>query len=201
MDPSWQPPHTTDWNLDLTVLPWGFPLPPSPQRSLFPVPSCLTVPNFLFPAQLSCPTFWVHWVSFSLHVSLSRINLPLAKIIEHVYALKAHFLRTAKEIWRKWHVCFMDEEFLNASTTWSGHKAKQAERTNWMLIIFTRHNVVWWNELFFFWGFPGVQTQLSCSGDIIWTLILGCHVQLAEAQYSLQTKTKPSSKQMSWAGF
>lgn len=73
----WQPPHTTDWNLDLTVPPLRVPPPPSPQCSLFPVPSCLTIPFFFIPVQLSCPTYWVHWVSFSLHVSLFKSNPPL----------------------------------------------------------------------------------------------------------------------------
>lgn len=70
-----QPPHTTERNLDLTVPPH----PPSPQFSLFPVPSCLTIWFFFpFPAQQSCPIYWVCHDSIPLHLSHAWNNPPLS---------------------------------------------------------------------------------------------------------------------------
>lgn len=68
----WQPPHTTDWNLDLTVPLLRHPLPPSPQCSLFPVPSCLTTPIFFLP----CSAELSHLVSPLSLFFLAHFSLP-----------------------------------------------------------------------------------------------------------------------------
>lgn len=97
-----------------------------------PIPSTI-LPNYskfyFFPAQLSCPTYWVHWISFSLHVSLSNSNPPLANVMKLLNTLNHVFYLLQKEIMTKIR-CQQLKKFRTPSMIWSGHKAKQAQRTN-----------------------------------------------------------------------
>lgn len=102
---------------------------PSPITSVLPIPSTI-LPNYskfyFFPAQLSCPTYWLHWISFSLQVSLSNSNPPLANVMKYLnhvfYLLQKEIMTTIR--------CQQLKKFRTPSMIWSGHKAKQAQRTN-----------------------------------------------------------------------
>lgn len=85
--------HLTPQTETLTsqCLPWGFPLPLLPQCYLFPVSSCITIPIFFpVPVQLSCPTYWIHWVYLSLHISLSQSNPSVAKVMKSTLLCLKH---------------------------------------------------------------------------------------------------------------
>lgn len=152
----WQPPHTTDWNLDLTV-----PTPPpSPQCSLFPVPSCLTIP-FFFSSLLSWAVPLIESTesiaSLFPCMSFSQSYPPLAnevrvEIIDHFYALNTFFffylLKKKKDIMTKikfqhhwWGV--LESIYVMIRTQIETHKAQ----TGWVILMDCI--VIWWNNLFF----------------------------------------------------